>query len=550
MKIVLTYIRNTALLMALMCSTIGGVKAQSGQEDSPTSIVSNDDPISSMLDSLATLSYIQRINFAAAGNQPNTNFQANEVPTYADDIYRKRIQKIQTPIPLTYNSEVKQYIDMYALRKRALTERVMGLSNLYFPLYEQILDQQGLPLEFKYLSIVESALNPTAVSRVGATGLWQFMLATGKLYNLKVNSFIDERRDPAKATLAACQYFKNMYDIYHDWLLVIAAYNCGAGNVNKAIARSGGKTTFWEISPYLPRETRGYVPAFIAVTYLMNYPSEHNLTAVPPVISYFEADTVMVDQKISLREVADATNLPVELISYLNPIYKKGIIPDGDESYVLRLPSNKINNYLANIENIFKSSDTDPTAMVTEDNGSALDPATYVSKVIKKYHTVKKGELIASIANRYSCSSKDLKRWNKLRSTKLHSGQKLMVLVTTKQKVEQKASAKTTASVASPVSKLTPSPVTKKEDSTVTASVASNQNSDSIVPSGNVDSVSDSKTGLTNSKMVYHIVQPGDTLWNIAQRYVGVTVEELKAINQLNSNELKPGTKLKVIIGG
>lgn len=550
MKIVLTYIRNTALLIALMFSIIGKASAQSGQENSPTSVVSNDDPISSMLDSLATLSYIQRITFATAESQPNTSFQPNEVPTYADDIYRKRIQKIQTPIPLTFNSEVKQYIDMYALRKRALTERVMGLSNLYFPLYEQILDQQGLPLEFKYLSIVESALNPTAVSRVGATGLWQFMLATGKLYNLKVNSFIDERRDPAKATLAACQYFKNMYDIYHDWLLVIAAYNCGAGNVNKAIARSGGKTTFWEISPYLPRETRGYVPAFIAVTYLMNYSSEHNLTAVPPVISYFEADTVMVDQKISLREVADATNLPVELISYLNPIYKKGIIPDGDESYVLRLPSNKINNYLANIENIFKSSEPDPTAMVTEDDGSSLDPATYVSKVIKKYHTVKRGEHMASIANRYSCTSQDLKRWNKLGSTKLHSGQKLMVLVTTKQKVEQKASAKTAASGASPVIKLTSASVTKKEDTTVTASVASNQNSDSIAPSGGVDSVSDSKAGLTNSKMVYHIVQPGDTLWNIAQRYTGVTVEELKAINQLNSNELKPGTKLKVIIGG
>jgi membrane-bound lytic murein transglycosylase D len=400
----------------------------------------------------------------------------------------------------------------------------MGLANLYFPLYEQILDQQGLPLEFKYLSIVESALNPTAVSRMGATGLWQFMLNTGKLYNLKVNSFIDERRDPAKATMAACEYFKNMYDIYHDWLLVIAAYNCGAGNVNKAIARSGGKTSFWEISPYLPRETRGYVPAFIAVTYLMNYPLEHNLIAVPPVISYFEADTVMVDQKISLREIADATGLPVELVSYLNPIYKKGIIPDGDESYVLRLPSNKINTYIANLENIFNSSEPDAAAMITQDDGSPLDPTAFASKV-KKYHTVKRGEHLSTIANRYSCSTQDLKRWNKLRSTRIHSGQKLLVFVTNKLKAEQKVSVKSPGT-GTAVNKDTnfSSSVTKAKPST-------------------------SKAGSKNAKFVYHIVQPGDTLWNIAKRYGGLTVQEIKTINQLSSNNLKPGTKLKVRIG-
>ncbi len=542
MKSLKTYIKSACLIAMLVFAAGGEAKSQ-GQPENP-SAGTNDDPISSMLDSLVNLSYIQRINFAAAGTQQTNNFQPYEVPTYADDIYKKRIQKIQTPIPLTYNSQVRQYIDMYALKKRALTERVMGLSNLYFPLYEQILDQQGLPLEFKYLSIVESALNPTAVSRVGATGLWQFMLATGKLYNLKVNSFIDERRDPAKATYAACQYFKDMYEIYHDWLLVIAAYNCGAGNVNKAIARSGGKRTFWEISPYLPSETKGYVPAFIAVTYLMNYPSEHNLTAVPPVISYFEADTVMVDQKVSLREIADATNLPVELISYLNPLYKKGIIPDGDESYVLRLPSNRINTYLANVENIFSSSEPDVTAMVTGEDELPLDPTTYVSKVIKKYHTVKRGEGIASIANRYNCSAKDLKRWNKLRSTKLHSGQRLAVFVTAKQKIEQKASLKTASVAPSAVkSNSTSAPVDKDENN-----ITANQNSDTS-SSNHVDSAKGSKSSAGSMKFVYHIVQPGDTLWNIAKRYEGVTVAELKAMNRLYSNNLKPGTKLKVAVG-
>ncbi len=520
----LTKIRNTSLLFAVMCLFLGYTKAQTANDIPQAAVSLNYDPIAAMLDSLVNQNYIQRLSFASAGNQQNNNFQPYEVPTYADDVYRKRIQKIQTPIPLTFNSQVKEYIDLYAVKKRALTERVMGLSNLYFPLYEQTLDQQGLPLEFKYLSIVESALNATAVSRVGATGLWQFMLNTGKLYKLKVNSFIDERRDPAKSTLAACEYFKDMYDIYHDWLLVIAAYNCGAGNVNKAIARSGGKTTFWEISSYLPKETRGYVPAFIAVTYLMNYPSEHNLTAVPPVISYFEADTVMVDQKISLREIADATGLPLDLVSYLNPVYKKGIIPDGDESYALRLPSNKINTYITNLENIFKSTEPDVTAMITDEDGSVIDPVTLASKTVKKYHTVKRGERLSSIANRYSCSSQDLKRWNKLRSTKLHSGQKLLVFVPGKK--TEPASMK--------------AGVQKKDSNSSSSVMKRERNSTTAV-------VSDA--GVKNSKIVYHIVQPGDTLWNIAKRYGGLTVAELKAINRLNSNDLKPGTKLKVTVG-
>lgn len=199
------------------------------------------DPIIATLDSLVSSHYLQKVSESSETGFPESEFDGTEIPVYDNDIYAKRIQKIQTDIPLTFNAEVKEYLDLYALKRRSLTQRVMGLSSLYFPMFEQILDEQGLPLEFKYLSIVESALNPTAVSRMGATGLWQFMLPTGRMYNLKVNTLIDERRDPVKATYAACEYFKDMYAIYDDWLLVIAAYNCGAGNVNRAIARSGGK---------------------------------------------------------------------------------------------------------------------------------------------------------------------------------------------------------------------------------------------------------------------------------------------------------------------
>ena len=496
-------------MIALMFSFTPSVNAQIINEQANVASSVGYDPIVATLDSLLTLTYIKRLNTSAPGSSTSA-FKPFEVPSYSADIYKKRIEKIQTPIPLCYNDEVRDYIDMYALKKRDLTERVMGLSKLYFPMYEQILDQQGLPLEFKYLSIVESALNPTAVSRVGATGLWQFMYGTGKLYKLKINSYIDERRDPVKATQAACQYFKDMYAIYNDWLLVIAAYNCGAGNVNRAIARSGGKKTFWEISDYLPRETRGYVPAFIAVTYLMSYTAEHNLTAVPPVISYFEADTVMIDQRTSLKAVADAINIPVELVTYLNPVYKRGIIPESDEPMPLRLPSNKVSAYLANISTIYMPNGNTPATAIAS---AETNVESESGALVKKYHKVRSGENLGVIASKYHCSVNDLKRWNKLKSTRLSIGQNLAVYVMARKSTEKVATKNTSNG---------------NKNSTSTNRQASNG----------------------DSRMIWHTVQAGDSLWKIANQYEGVTVQQIKDLNNLRSNDLKVGTKLKVVITG
>lgn len=525
MKLLLKHISITFTLLLACCLGPNPAEAQVDSDADP-SVPADYDPISATLDSLVSQTWFDRLSSVSqAGSHKNT-FDNDEVPVYSDDVYAKRIAKIQTPIPLTFNDDVKQYIEMYAVRKRNLTERVMGLAKLYFPLYEQILDQQGLPLEFKYLSIVESALNPTAVSRVGATGPWQFMLSTGRLYNLTVNSYIDERRDPLKSTLAACQYFKDMYAIYNDWLLVVAAYNCGAGNVNRAIARSGGKHTFWEIAPFLPRETRGYVPAFVAVTYLMNFAPEHNLVSIPPAISYFEVDTVMVQQKVSLSQIAGALDIPIDLLKYLNPVYKKGVIPESREPMTLRLPSGKMGVYMASLDKVFNSNEQVQLAEL--DNVSDKGSAAYTYETVKKVHRVHRGEHLSGIADDFNCSVGELKKWNHLHSTRLRIGQRLTVYVTAKKKVPLNET--TSVSV-----KATSSDSLKSQKSTKDGSSTAVP-----VPSG----------GQDNLKTVYHVVQPGDTLWDIAQQYDGVTVEQIKEINRLHSNNLKVGTKLKVVIEG
>jgi membrane-bound lytic murein transglycosylase D len=522
--------------------------------------------ISSMLDSLVTLNHVVRFNCLDANCFNASMANTGVIPYFSEEEYIARMSKISCPIPLSYNRYVKDFIDLYAYKRRALTQRVMGLSNLYFPMYEEVLDKEGLPLEFKYLSIIESALNPVAVSRVGATGLWQFMYSTGIIYDLKVNSFTDDRRDPVKSTYAACKYFKDMYSIYGDWLLVIASYNCGAGNVNKAIKRSGGKKNFWEIMQFLPAETRSYVPAFIAVTYVMNYSREHNLYPITPAYSYFQVDTINVTKQVNFNVLANQIDLPLDVISFLNPIYKKNYIPDTEERYTLRLPTNKIALYMAKEEQILAlstpapkpvmpvvakvvvrdNSSTDTTAVAQQTDSSGVNTAAqsevktqykFVDKKVVKTHIVRKNESVASVAAIYNMSSAELKRINRLKSNKLLKGQRLSVNTTVKVKVpiennNNQANNKSNSSVANETGSKSANVVTQA-DTTIT----DNANTNTI-------------NQVKQPKYVYHLVQPGDTLWNIAKRYNGVTIEMIKNINNLRSSQLKVGTKLKVLVSG
>jgi membrane-bound lytic murein transglycosylase D len=438
-------IQKVLLTIAILLPTIGW-----SQQSNP---LPANDPIVEALDSLVKLNNVLRFNSSSV---KAVNTSDRSVPVYSEEVYKARMARMSSPIPMVYNDQVRNYIDLYAYKMRGHTSRVLGLSELYFPLFEEALDKEGLPMELKYLAIVESALNPIAVSRAGATGLWQFMYNTGKGYNLTINSFIDERRDPIKSTYAACKYFKDMYAIYGDWLLVIASYNCGPGNVNKAIRRAGGKTNFWEISQYLPAETRGYVPAFIAVTYVMNHSSEHNIFAVQPAFNYFEVDTLAIEKQISLKKISETIGLPYDVITYLNPVYKSGVIPQYGGPGILRLPTNYVPAFIAAEPTLFptvdpatastdgvKKNETESLPAVNDGKDVVTEYKTEVRRV-KKVYTVKSGDSLNAIANRLGCTVKELKSWNNLSSNTIHKGRQLKYYTNVKIKVPVKKKPLTT----------------------------------------------------------------------------------------------------------
>ncbi|MBK9356207.1 MAG: LysM peptidoglycan-binding domain-containing protein [Bacteroidales bacterium] len=489
-----------------------------------------DDFIAASLDSLANLKFFEGFDCASASEIENIfGFSTGFVPVYADSVYFNRIKKLDaaTPIDLTYNQYVKDYIELYAVKKRALTERVMGMAQIYFPLFEEHLDRYNMPLELKYLAIVESALNPIAKSPVGASGLWQFMYGTGKAYNLNVTSLVDDRRDPIKSTIAACQHMNDLYKMYHDWLLVLAAYNSGAGNVNKAIRRSGGKMNFWQIRPFLPLETRGYVPAFIAVNYVMSYAAEHNLRPVQPRFHHYEIDTVIVKDVLSFGQISKMLNLPAEEIQFLNPSFKNGIIPaTKGNTYTLRLQKKNIPDFVNNEAQLY--------AFRTQSELEKEQVLNMMKTVTQaEYHKVKRGETLASVAKKYRCSTSEIKRWNRLKSTKLKVGQRLVV----------RPESSLPAQMASNESKPAESTPDNKEKNTLAA--ADNKEikvANQVTPEKDTNAANTNKTKVVNK---YHKVKSGESLGKIADKY-NTSLANLRKWNNIKGSTIHTGDKLIV----
>ncbi len=353
-------------------------------------------------------------------------------PLFSDSVYIDRLSRIPAVMEMPYNDIVRKFIDMYAGRLRNQVSFMLSACNFYMPIFEEALDAYGLPLELRYLPIIESALNPSAVSRAGASGLWQFMINTGKIYGLESNSLVDDRRDPIKATWAAARYLKEMYAIYGDWNLVIAAYNCGPGTINKAIRRANGETDYWKIYNYLPKETRGYVPAFIAANYVMTYYCDHNICPMETNIPA-STDTVQVNKNLHFEQIADLCNVPLDQVKSLNPQYKKSMIPGDSKPYTLRLPIEAISTFIDRQDTIYEHRADElfrnrKTVAVKDITPATRKATTAVAgKGKPTYHTIKSGDTLSSIAGRYGVKVKDIQRWNGLSSTKIAAGKRLKI---------------------------------------------------------------------------------------------------------------------------
>ena len=345
-------------------------------------------------------------------------------PVISDSIYIDRLSRIPSVIEMPFNDIVKKHIEAYTGRLRNKVSFMLAAANFYMPLFEEALDTYDLPMELKYLPIIESALNPKALSRQRASGLWQFMLRTGKIYGLDNNTLVDERRDPVKSTWAAVRYLKDLYNIYNDWNLVLAAYNCGPGNVNKAIRRAGGETDYWKIYPFLPKETRGYVPGFIAANYVMTYYCEHGICPMDsqlPAIS----DTIHINKDLHLQQVASVCNIDIEQLRSLNPQFKKDIIPGNSKAYALQLPNNTANIFIEREDSIYayeakKYLNKRRTVAVSE-------ASTPKNAKGAKYHKIRKGDTLGGIARKYGVSVRQLRDLNGIRGNNITAGKNLRI---------------------------------------------------------------------------------------------------------------------------
>ena len=441
-------------------------------------------------DSLLSLWYQQR-DLNLMDVEPSDIDTIEMVSDIPDSVYISRLQKLNPYISVPYNRIIRNHIVYYTQKMPEKMERILGLSAYYIPIFEEIFDQYDMPLELTAMAVIESALNPKAVSRARAKGMWQFMYSTAKRYGLTINSYVDERFDPIASAHAAARYLRDSYLIFGDWTLAIASYNCGAGNVNKAIRRSGGSKDFWEIYPYLPRETRGYVPSFFAALYAMRYYKEHNLTPehipMPP-----HTDTIKVNKMLHFEQIAHYTGASIEELRTHNPQYLHDIIPGTEKEYILQLPYQFTGAFIDHEDEIYAYNDSvyfSPAAL------KKIQQSAEPSKII---HRVKRGETLSHIALRYGVSVKNIQRWNGI-GTRIREGQRLAIYT--------------------------------KGNGPATSSSSS---------SGKVN------TSVSNGYVMY-TVRSGDNLWNIAKKFSGVSVNDLQRLNGLSKNsKIYPGKKLKI----
>jgi len=421
----------------------------------------------------------------------NLKYDVVDYPELTTDTLKARLERLnaRTPFNVEYNPGLENVIKSFLKRRHQSLERLMGLSDYYFPMFERELDNYNIPLEMKYLAIVESALKPRAKSRVGATGLWQFMFATGKQYGLEVNSYVDERSDPIKSTESAAKYLARLYEIFDDWDLALAAYNSGPGNVNKAIRRSGGARNYWNIRPNLPRETAGYVPAFLATMYIFEYAEEHGFVKHKPQFNYIETDTIRVKQTITLKQVSEYTGVNMETLQFLNPSYKLDVIPYiKGRNYTLRLPREDVGTFVNNENEIYK--------FVQKELEAREKPLPQVVNVdTKTRYRVKNGDYLGKIARKFGVRVSQIKQWNGLRGNNLKIGQRLTIYPRN--------------------------------------------------PSG----VNPSQKTTANSSAKTYKVKSGDSLWSISQKFTGVSVQNIKDWNDISGSKLKIGMTLKVSKG-
>jgi membrane-bound lytic murein transglycosylase D len=512
---------SLAISLSLLCSSpLFAQKESTPAFSEDTTII--DLNFDENLDSLLNLYYVGH----SIGQNPEFwNAEADSlIPDFSDSVYIDRLKKIPTVVDLTYNSIVRRYIEVYTRQKRGSVEVMLGLSQYYFPIFDDIYDYYDVPNEMKYMSIIESALNPRAYSRTRAVGLWQFMYGTGKQYGLVINSLVDERRDPIKSTYAAARYVKDLYAIYGDWTLVIAAYNCGPGNVNKAIRRSGGKRNYWDIYYYLPKETRGHVPAFIAATYVMNYYREHNLKPAP--VSFpIASDTIIITRNLHMAQVSEVLGIPLPLLHDMNPQFRTDVIPASSGKQVLRLPLEQTARFIDHEKEIYAYKDSvyfNPEKVVVNptsvDSRGIEEPAP--GNYAKLSYTVKSGDNLGFISTWYNVRTSDIRYWNNIRRNSIRAGQKLSIYVPRNklsryQDINQMTFAEKQNRVGKPITgqiETTPAPP-------VTAS----------------------------GDYVLYTVKQGDTIWDIVKKYPGVTQSELLRLNNLSdASKLKAGQRIKI----